>query len=672
MKRLSFALALFAPALLLYLLTLTEVHTYDALSYVLDVDRKPWAELFHPHHLAYGPLGALIRAAATALGWTGSAERLLQLTNAIAGAAGVALLGDVVRRATGRAAAGITAALLLGASYAYWYYAVEVEVYTIAALFLIAALGIMLALARAPTLRLAAALGAVQGLAVLFHQTNVLLAAPACVALWVGWRSGSGDRGLDIKGARPAGQHGRGWAQGLLPLLVAYGTPLALIVGAAYLWVGLGVSGFRSWGELLGWAAGYTQTGFWGGAVDGSKLAQLGEGIAESLMQPGGAVVGLVLLAALLANLRGLRGAPPGAVALALVWLAVYGAFFLWWEPDNIEFWIASLPPLSLLLALAAWGRPIGPGGAAAARLWPAVLVACGVAMLGVNFVSISRRGDAGRDLQRAAAAAVAAHSAPGDLIIAPDGLPELYLPFYEGRPNVFSLSQAMTAAGGDWRAACALILARADEAMAGGYAVLAADDAIRPPPAPPGEPPPPAERLGLAPETVAACYAPLLPALEPLALGDGLPRYARIPGAQERADGPGWDFARSRWGWRAANAESIAGEHPGWSLRPGVDPFLISPPVSIDTSRFGAVEVRLAADTAARDAQLFFLTGTGQADEARSLRWNLEPTDEPVTYRLDLRGAPGWVGMVTGLRLDPVGTGDGGTVTVEAIRLLP
>jgi hypothetical protein len=39
-------------------------------------------------------------------------------------------------------------------------------------------------------------------------------------------------------------------------------------------------------------------------------------------------------------------------------------------------------------------------------------------------------------------------------------------------------------------------------------------------------------------------------------------------------------------------------------------------------------------------------------------------------TYRLDLRAAPGWRGQVGGLRLDPVGVGDGGTITVESIRL--
>ncbi|MEI7772944.1 MAG: hypothetical protein WCI67_23340, partial [Chloroflexales bacterium] len=96
------------------------------------------------------------------------------------------------------------------------------------------------------------------------------------------------------------------------------------------------------------------------------------------------------------------------------------------------------------------------------------------------------------------------------------------------------------------------------------------------------------------------------------------------------------------------------------------------SPPLEIDAARYGAIELRLAASTAARDAQIFFLAAGGQAGEGRSLRFRLQPGPAMHTYRLDLRGAPGWGGRVSGLRLDPVGAGDGGTVTVEAVRLLP
>lgn len=650
-----YATILLIPALLfaaLYLLTLTSVHTFDALSYILDVDRKPWRELFHPHHLAYGPLGAGIRLAASSLGWEGSAERLLQAANALAGGLGAGLFAALLARLTARWQAAALGALLLGASYAYWYYAVEVEVYTIAALFLIAALWLMLELAQRPTPRLALGLGAIQGLAVLFHQTNVLLSLPALVAL-----------GMGLRAAPATDAHPRTG-----PALLAYVAPLALLVGGAYLWVGLGVSGFRSWEALFRWAAGYTTTGYWGGAVDGARLALLGEGLAGTIAPDGGALIGLALLATLALNARRLARAPRGALAISLTWLAVYGAFFIWWEPENIEFWIASLPPFYLLVVLAAF-LPVSDQPLP--RFWPALLLVCGLALLPLNGIAIARRGDATRDLQRVTAAALAARSAPGDLLIVPDGVLELYLPFYVERPQAISLNQAMTATGA-WPDACAWLHTRIDTALGAGYAVLIAADAIRPLPAPPGEPPTPAERLGLDPETVAECYAPLQPALAPLDLGPGLPAYYRLPAAQELAEGPGWDFTRGRWGWRVTGATPASSLQPGWALRPERDPALISPPLRLEPARFAALEVRLAADTAARDAQLFFLDSNGRADEARSLRWTLEPGPAAHTYRLDLRGAPGWEGMITGLRLDPVSAGDGGTVVVEWLRLAP
>src|SRR3712207_1781086 len=47
--------------------------------------------------------------------------------------------------------------------------------------------------------------------------------------------------------------------------------------------------------------------------------------------------------------------------ALCFVWLVPYVVFFIWWEPLNIEFWIAPWVPLAILLALtfSAWERSV-------------------------------------------------------------------------------------------------------------------------------------------------------------------------------------------------------------------------------------------------------------------------------------------------------------------------
>ncbi|OAN45005.1 hypothetical protein A6A03_02295 [Chloroflexus islandicus] len=631
----------------LYLLTLTKVHTYDALSYVLDVDRKPWPELFHPHHLLYGPLGALIRWLATGLGWQGSAELWLQAVNALAGAAGVVLLFLLGRAVTGSTIAALAAALSVGWSYAYWYYAVEVEVYTLAAVALIAALWLLAAIARRPRWQTAFWLGVAHGVAVLGHQTNALLAVPALVTL-----------GLAVSDHRDR-----------LRLAMAYLLPLGFIVGGAYLWVAFGVSGMRRWDEVWAWLTGYARTGFWGGAIDGAKLAGLGKGWSETLAMNGGAIIGALACALLLAGWRGIARLPRSLLAGLLSWLLVYGLFFLWWEPDNIEFWIASLPPLAVLLSAALATRH--PLDRWRAGLAGGAGVALAVVLLALNLPAIVERGDANRDLQRRIAAALAELSQPGDLIIVPDGVLELYLPHYWGRDTVYGLNQAMTASGGDWPAACTLIHQRVETALASGYAVLIADEAQHPAPAPPGQPPTPAERFGLTAEQVAACYAPLQAKLRPVALAADLPSYRMIPRANALLWTDGWDFRAGRWGWRATGVVAEAMTAAGWQVKPAFDPALISPPLLFSLADVAAIEVRLAATTTARDAQLFLLDPAGQTSEAYSLRFTLTQGPAVATYRLDVTALADRLDLVGGLRFDPVSAGDGGTVIVESIRLV-
>ncbi|HEU5087306.1 MAG TPA: glycosyltransferase family 39 protein [Roseiflexaceae bacterium] len=207
--------ALLLGAACCYILTLTEVHTFDALSYVTSVERKPWQEVFHPHHLAYGPLGTLALAAGRVLGYAGGAALPMQLVNAVAGALGVALLFRVLLHLTGRTDLALAAALLMGSTYAYWYYAVEIEVYTVATVLLIVCLSLMTRVSQPGQQRpiwLYAGLGLAQAGAVLFHQTNVLLCGPVVVWLALSLRDGErrtedGKRRTGLRGSTTDG-HG--------------------------------------------------------------------------------------------------------------------------------------------------------------------------------------------------------------------------------------------------------------------------------------------------------------------------------------------------------------------------------------------------------------------------------------------------------------------------------
>lgn len=177
-------------------------------------------------------------------------------------------------------------------------------------------------------------------------------------------------------------------------------------------------------------------------------------------------------------------------------------------------------------------------------------------------------------------------------------------------------------------------------------------------------------ERFQLTSQVVTQCFAPYIPELLPQTIA-GYEIYHALPAARTLLEGPGWDFAHSRQGWRASNIEQERFA-AGWEFIPGIDPQLKSPPLHIDTRRYHTLEIDMAATTRTRDAQLFFYDEAGQVAEERSIHWTLQPGDEVVTYRLELAGQPGWQGIVTGLRLDPVSVGDGGSVRVERVRLLP
>ena len=654
------AAAISAAFFALYCATLTQVHTFDALSYVLTVERKPWTEVFHPHHLAYGPLGTLALAIGRWLGYSGGAALPMQLLNAAAGALGVALLWRLALRCTGDHLAATVAALLMGGSYAYWYYAVEIEVYTVAALFLILCLT---SLARQPGWRQrdAALLGVAQSCAVLFHQTNLLLCAPIALS-WLLWAASSHNRRAVI------------W-----PLLV-YSATLAVGVIGPYAYVAISVSHFPDAAAFVAWLTEYARTGWWGGRPSWANVVRLGQGLSQTLLAQGGALawgaLGLAALWGVLAG-RGVvrsrepRGSGPGRQlsAVLLLWLLVYGAFFFWWEPDNIEFWIATLPPLALLLAIAiaqtdAANLDRASPRHAALRRGPAALaLAATLAMLALNGQAIARRGDASTDLQRVIARAIAERSAPADLLVVPDGLLELYLPYYERREQFTSLNQALFDADNDPQAACAAIAARIELARHAGATALIAEEALRPPPAL-------LARHRIAQRDVDACFVSYRAELRRIALPAALPPYLALPNADDLARSDGWSFSANAQGWQAQAVERQTFA-AGWTFIPQVDPALTGPLLNQDAATVDAIEVELANGTGQGDAQLFWADASGTMVEARSLHFSIAPRSGRRTYRIALRGAPGWQGTIGRLRLDPVGAGDGGAITVYSIRLV-
>lgn len=625
--------AVFVGVLILYILTLTGVHTFDAYSYAAAVQTKPWRETFHPHHLLYGPLGAATYQLAQLIGYRGAALLPLQLINALAGASGVTIWVMTLRWRTGRTDLALLGGGLLATAYAWWYYAVEVEVYTLAALFLIVGSARLLRLLDDPLWRRGWLwLGLAHSGAILFHQTNVLWALPVLLGWWLArWPEST---------AWPI----------RLRLLGGYLAVGLAMVGGSYAMVMIGLSGFRSWEQIRTWLFEYAATGFWGGPVGTETLRKLGEGWRLTLAEVGGGLLLLVLLAIVALAAPQLRRRWWRELALAGTWIAVYTLFFGWWEADNIEFWIATLLPMSLavVLALACYAgrrRLVALGLA-----WAIVAV-----LLVQNGRSIAQRGNQENDADRQIVTLLAEVGATEDLYLVPNGLQELYLRYEFERPNVLALSLGV----GDWEAGCAIIRAAIVRTTTAGYAVWIAEAVRNPPPAL-------LERYRLDSAAVRTCFAPFATPTQ-RTVGETL-YHVLTPIAQGEPD---WIWRDWTLGWQP-NFISGTRWDGGWSFVPGADPHLLSPPLDLNTASWSALEVTMATTLPGQHGQIYWIAPAAAATEERSVSWELIPDGAMHTYILPLSELPGWRGTLGLLRIDPVVAGDGaGRVTLERVRLL-
>ncbi len=625
---------LVAVALALYLLTLSNVHTFDALSYIRDVDGHT-GFFFHPHHLLYSPTGWLFWQSWRLFGYRGSSELALKILNSLAGVVCAFGLYRLTLRLTGRVLAALTAAGLLLFNYATWYYSVEVEVYMLALIWLLLALALLIELVTAPRPQTAPLLGLALGLSALYHQTNALLAGVVLVAVALAPLA----------------------ARAKLRALVICGVIAAVIVALGYGIIGLAVNHDRSLRQLRDWMFFFVETGWWGHATRG-RWIDLGAGLGDTISTRGALPFWIGIVIVLLAGVAAARRWPR-IVAICVAWLAIYGAFFIWWEADNIEFWIGTLLPLWFLAGLAV--ASVQPRWLA--RAVPA-LAMTGTALLAFhNYPIVRYRGDAATDLQRQLSAGVKAVTGPNDLILSPGGVMELYLPYYEGRPNVRTLNGVLFDTGGNLDQAFGRFASYISSSLHAGLGVVVGREVME-------LPPEIFRRYDVPQARLDAFWKPYHAVMQPAVINKGQIYFWRIPPADEVAEKIGWAWTGFDWGWQAANVTS-PGFEDGWCFNPQSDPMLVGPTLKLDASQFRAVEVTLSSKAAGQVAQLFYAGSDGAISDAHSVQWKLKGAGKSHTYTLPLRGTPGWEGSITRLRLDPISVGDGTPATRTCVRAL-
>ncbi len=154
---------------------------HDSIHYINTIDDG--RNLYHPHHLLYAPVARLWVLACRELGFQSvDSAALVSMLNVVFGAltCGVVFVFCRARLNLERFRA-VVGTGLAACSFGMWYYSVCVEVYVIPAFWLLVTLLIM---TRARLgMGSCVAMGVTCGLAALFHQTHVLFGLPGVVGL---------------------------------------------------------------------------------------------------------------------------------------------------------------------------------------------------------------------------------------------------------------------------------------------------------------------------------------------------------------------------------------------------------------------------------------------------------------------------------------------------------
>jgi hypothetical protein len=362
----------------------------------------------------------------------------MQTLDALLAGAAIGAVWLLLRAAGADVVGAAAASGIAGFSYAFWRNAVDVEVYALSALALVACLAAAWWAVRAPAARAFAVLGLANGVAVLAHATNVVFAAVAAAAVLLAMRR---------RDARPAAVR---WS-------AAYAGAATAVVVPAYA-IAAVVHGLGSPAEFWRWftersgqpgdfgtvAFSSVTRGVFGaarGLVGGHHALAL-DPVREELTSrfagktfseeafflagfPKPLAVALLVLSVATAALVGLLAArwlrrpalDPALRTLAILaaaWLVPYAVFFLWWDPLNIEHWYAVWLPAAILLAIPV-ARPPQPAAKRAAILAAATVGALFV----VNLLgSVLPQRDEGRDLWRAKASWYRTHARSDDLIV--------------------------------------------------------------------------------------------------------------------------------------------------------------------------------------------------------------------------------------------------------------
>jgi len=349
----------FFLVLAVYYLTFSKVPTSDGLTWARQVQNGSLQDLFSPHHLMYKPLGFALYRLLLSTGLKVDVIRLLQVMNALIGSFGAIVFLKMIMRITNSLITGLISSFLLAFSHGYWYF-LNGEIHVFGVVFLILSFYLLLFGTGKPH-RVFATIGLTNGLAVLFHQENLIFLVVVVSAI--------------LTDVRRKNQR--------LNNLMAYLLPFSILVGIPYLIAGWAIVGLNSAAGYMLWLTDQLHTSYTVKFVSFGlfNIIKVFKGQATCF------ITGVDLLADFLRNhdqyvinprfitlflstvlasgilsyfavkfgksWSVLRRQFGRVILLSVVWFTSYKLFFNFWMlPSNEEYHITALPPLLILLSL--------------------------------------------------------------------------------------------------------------------------------------------------------------------------------------------------------------------------------------------------------------------------------------------------------------------------------
>ncbi|HEX8600243.1 MAG TPA: DUF2723 domain-containing protein [Chloroflexia bacterium] len=633
-------------AFMVFMLTATGFHTYDGISYIRDMG-KPLAALVLPHHLIYEPSVLLMLNLWRAFGYAGYADLPGSMFSSLAGASGLGLFFGMARHCSGARSVALVATLMLGLTYGYWFYSVEVDIYVQPLFFLLATAWVYLhpLRNRAPRAHMFLLMGLLHALGALYHQAALFIVPAFALGIYL----------------LPGKISKKIWR------VVAYGAALGLVLIPAYFVGGVLIAGQDTPDKFVRWANNFGQLGTWGAFTPGTLAGTIsGTSAAVSADYWVGRLLLLSLAMALAVRARSAtqRGGPLAWVFWT--WTGTYTLFFIWWQPEVLKFWVLVLPPALLLVVLGfQWGALSARSHIVTWGMAAAVLLLLAVS----NAPSIWAKRDPMSDPGRRTSVELSKISRREDLIILQSGSAEHYLPFMYDRINVMSARELWYAGGASGQdEAVTAMRRRLWHALAKGSSVWIEDRVLTT-----------GVRISdhyvFTQEEINALLSPYGERVVGTPVAVSQANFTHLSPHEVYSKARRWTFATDEQGWSAANVAGETVSEQGWCFSPREDPGLYSPPLRLQTGGYSTVYIVM--DTSAPGRTQFFFRQRPEEpySEVSSVQFQVEPG----THGYEVPLGPEWEHMETiqGLRLDPVESGDpsvGGAnrVCIKEIRLQP